>query len=190
MAIVEPYPFHFEMDWTDRFREEREHETTIQGSWDVSEQRRNLSEVPNRRFSYLVKCLEIEHDELQQLQARIWGGQHLLWWVPYWPRERFLTGPVSEGGTSLPVASTVHMGFEVGQGALLYRNPSIYEVVVVEEIEAASVTVGATISAWTAKDKVIPCFRGYMDPESAIIDHDVDLGSATVTFDLDIHLDD
>jgi hypothetical protein len=189
MALIEPVPFHFEIDWSERFTEEREHETTIQAMWDDTEQRSNLSEVPNRRFSYLIKCLEIEHDELQRLQARLWGGQHLQWWVPYWPRERFLVANAIAGATSLSVASTARMQLVVGQGVLLYRDPSRFEVVEVVSVAASSIGVAATTLAWQGvgrRDKVIPCFRAFLAPESEYITQDVHLGSARVTFDLDI----
>jgi hypothetical protein len=190
MALIEPVPFHFEIDWTDRFEEEREHESTTQTFRDGSEQRRNLSDVPNRRFTYTIKALEIEHDEIQRLQSRIRGGQHLLWWVPYWSRERFLGANAAIGATSLSVAATATMALQVGQGVLLYRNPSRYEVVSVNSVASAAIGVAATTLAWLGnRDKVIPCFRGYLPPDAAVSWLDVDLGSARLTFDLDIHED-
>lgn len=186
MALVEPVPFPFEIDWSDRFTEEREHETTIQPMWDNTEQRSNLSEVPNRRFSYTIKALEYRHDEYQRLHAMLRGGQHLQWWVPYWPRERYITGTVGVAAASVPVSTTTGMALEVGQGVLLYRNPTRYEVVEVTAINPTSIAVAATTLDWRARDKVIPCFRGYLAPELDLTTLDVDLGSVRVTFDLDI----
>lgn len=185
MALVEPVPFPFEIDWSERFVEEREHETTIQEAWDGTEQRRNLSEVPNRRFRYTIKALEASHDEFQRLQAALYSGQHLTWWVPYWPRERYINGVVAVGATSIPVTATDSMALVVGHGVLLYRNPARYEVVLVEAIAPTAITVTATTLDW-GRDKVIPCFRGLMAPETAMTLLDVDLASTQVTFDLDI----
>lgn len=186
MALIESVPFHFEIDWSERFIEEREHETTIQEMWDGSEQRRNLTEVPNRRFTYLVKALGREDDEFQRLQAAIYGGQALWWWAPYWPREKYVVDAVGVDAVSIPVLSTTTMALVVGQGVLLYRNPSYFEVVEVTSINAGFIGVTPTLMDWQAKDKVVPCFRALIAPESQIITHDVDLASAQVTFDLDI----
>jgi hypothetical protein len=186
MALVEPVPFPFEIDWSERFTEEREYETAIQELWDHTEQRSALTDVPNRRFSYLIKCLEVEHDELQRVQAAVRGGQHLQWWVPYWPRARFITGAVVAGAVGIPVASSVSMAIVAGQGLLLYRSPARFEVVEVTAVNPTNVEVTATTLEWRARDKVIPCFRGYLAPEADFINHDVDLGSVRVTFDLEI----
>lgn len=191
MALVEPVPFPFEWDASDRFTEEREHETTIQGLWDGSEQRSSLTEegFPNRRFSYGIKALDADEDEFQRLQAMLYAGQHLQWWAPYWPRVRRITGAVSAGATAIPVAATAHMGLVVGQGVLLYRSPSRYEVVAVESVAAASIGVAATTLSWTTRDRVVACFRALMAPQTSLSVADVHRGQSRVTFDLLIHED-
>jgi len=189
MALPTIVPFPYEIDWTTGFSEEREYETPIQESWDGTEQRSSLTDSPNRRFAFTIKALERESDEYQRLHAAIRGGQALRWWVPYWPRERRPTGPVTLGATSVSVGSTTHLGYVVGQGLLFYRSPARYEVVVVTAINATDIEVTATTMAWTVRDKVIPCFRALMAPEVQLIDHDVDLGQVEVTFDLEQHED-
>lgn len=188
MALIEPVPFHFEMDWSEPFSEERSHVTTIQEAWDGTEQRRNLSEVPSRKYSFLVKCLESTRDEIQRLQARVWGGQLLTWWVPYWPRMRKLQADVTIGGITLTVESTADMALIVGDGILLYRNSSTYEVVTIESFTSTVITVSPTTMAWKGtgqgRARLVPCQRGNLNMQSELIDYDVDLGSAQVEFSL------
>ena len=184
MALTQPVPFPYDIDWSERFIEVREHETTIQEMWNGAEQRRNLSEVPNRQFSYRILALEIEHDEFQRLQAALYGGHALEWWVPYWPRERRISAPVSIGATSIPTGSTTHLGYAADQAVLFYRSPARYEVTLVTAVNPTDVTISPTTLDWTTRDKIVPCFRALMSPETEIVTLDVHLASTRVTFDL------
>jgi hypothetical protein len=188
---VQPLPegFPWEIDWTDRFREEREHETTFFVARSEREQRRNLSDVPNRRWSYLIKAIDWELDEFQRVMATIWGGQHRHWWVPYWPRERFLMADVLPGAVSLTVESTLHMGLLGTQAVMLYRNPSRWEIVRMSSLTLTTIAISGTTMSWKGSgqhDKVVPCYRGIMAPEMAATLHDVDLASFQAIFDIEV----
>ena len=189
MALPSVVPFYYEIDWSSPFSEEREYETPIQEFDDGTEQRTSLGDRPNRRFSYLIKALARESDEYQRLHAALRGGQALRWWVPYWPKERRLTSNVGGGGVNVPVGDTTFLGYEIGQGLLLYRSPERYEVVTVTSIGPTQIGTSGFTLAWTTADKAVPCFRGLLAPELILVDQDVNLGQTQVTFDLEIHED-
>src|SRR5688572_29982365 len=158
MALVEPVPFPYEINWGEAFTETREYATTIQEAWDGTEQRRSLSDIPHRRFSYQILAIEEAYDEFQSLSAALYGGRALRWWVPYWPRFKRLTSGLIVGSTVIPVVSTTHMGLQVNQAVMLYRSPAfLYEVVGVTAINPTSVEVSPTTLAWTTRDRMVPC---------------------------------
>lgn len=180
-----PTIFPMEADWSVPFTEEQEFETSIFTSHDGTEQRQGHTEDAARRFTFQVRPWTVREGGL--LESLIHLGQSVQWWVPYWRGMRPLGANAAIGATSLSL-DTVGAEFEVGQGAMLFRNCFLNEVVEVTSIASGALGVEATTLAWTAahpRDKVVPVFLGRMSLSVSLNYEFAEGKAAVLTFDIE-----
>lgn len=186
--VTPPTIFTPEINWLEPLLEEREFETSLFIAHDDTEQRESLTDDPNRRLSYLITPMDVRESGL--LEALVWGGQAIRFWVPYWRGARYLNANVSIGATVLQV-DTRFAGFEVrpGAGAMLFRDAHTAEVVSLSSKTDSTLEISPTIGAWNGlvrRDKVVPVFWGRLAPEIDL-DYVAKWGKVgRVIFDLEI----
>ncbi|HWH75546.1 MAG TPA: hypothetical protein VNV16_14910 [Methylibium sp.] len=136
--------------------------TDVLGSFDGAEQRIQLRGVPRRRFEFGHLLVGRDRRTAENLLHK-WQGRP--WAVPVWMDAQALAAPLAGGATSVPV-DTVTRDFVAGGHAVIATDPQTYEVVAIDTVDAASLTLAApTAAAWPAGAEVLPLRAARMPPD-------------------------
>ncbi len=180
-----PIPFTPEMDWSAPLLETLEHETTIVPFTGGQEQREALMETPHRRLSFLVTAGDVQEANLAEALA--YGGQSYQFWAPYWRGVSWLSSALSIGATAL-TTPTAYQGFEIGQGVMFLRSPTIAEVAVLTDVDDTGIEFEALTKSWAAsgslRARVVPVYRSLLAPSVDFDYVERSIKTVRVTFDV------
>lgn len=186
MALVEPWPFPFEHDASDPFIEERTYATAIFTRDDDLEQRQALANVPIRRF--VMRLAETYYRDASRLMAYIYAGQTKLWWAPHWMRSQFLTANLSIGADEISIA-TAPLDLQVGQGIMLWRDPTYYEIREIDTFDTDTIAflnpLAKAYRGVTGKDRIVPVYKARLDLASDFELPDTDWAISSIAFQLE-----
>lgn len=145
-------------DWYAGIREQRAFRTSILSADDGSEQRAQTRARARRRLTFPALTLrELETQTTLTLLQRIHEDAFAL---PWWMHRAYLDADAGAGAGSLAL-DTTGLDFLVGNYALLWRSPTIYELVQISAVAAGSLTLDAgtpTTLDWNAGDYIMPAF--------------------------------
>lgn len=144
----------FVPDWGDSIVERLSFSTDIQQSESGVELRRSLRTSPRRE---LEAGMFAEGMERQLLDMALFGWGSRIWALPIWPDIQLLAGLVTAGSTRIN-CSTQYLDFRKGGLAMLRGESAFeYEVVQVQDIDAAGLTLSrATQQTWPAGSRLYP----------------------------------
>jgi hypothetical protein len=184
-SVVAPLLFTPEMDWSQPLIEDLECETTVVRYDGDTEQRSGLTDIPNRRLTFLVTAETAKLGML--LEALIAAGQAGTFWVPYWRSASWLTVAKTIGQDTLAL-DTLHKGYEFGQGIMFWQDAFHAEVAELTIVSGTLLTFTPLTSAWAAagrtRAKVVPVYRGILAPSIPVSYLERSIKQAKVTFDL------
>lgn len=156
-ALATP-PWTLVPDWSEPVTETLAWLTDVlQPSRSAAGQHRALRGTPRRTLAWRAITAGPEKRLLAMaLSAR--DGQ--AWHVPVWPDVQHLTAPVASGAGAI-ACTTLHHDFRGGGLALLLASLRSWEVVQVQSVGPASLTLAApTTAAWPAGTRLLPLRLG------------------------------
>jgi len=145
-------------DWNEGMEETLEYLTDVLKSYNDSEQRRGLRQLPRRAMRY--RALALNARDAAGMESLVWGWQNQPFGVPWWPDSQPLTSDIGEGTFVIPVDTTDRM-FSAGGLLCILQDEYTFEALSIESVAADSVTVTSpTQYAWSGGPgtRVMPIF--------------------------------
>jgi hypothetical protein len=162
LTVKPPVMAELEPDWSNGIEESTEYQTNILRAYSSNEQRISLRKNPRTRLKFNVPSMD--RRETGALDSRLWGWQSKQFGVPFWPDQLALGAPLAAGATEIPV-STSGRKYAAGGLVILWRNPQVYEVALIDAVAPDSLALAAPLGASWAADgvtRVIPVLRAYL----------------------------
>ena len=118
---------------------------------------------PQRSFSFEVAAARAGD---RQLADSLLAGHRGAWLLPVWPDAQRLGTAVGAGDDSIP-CSTEGFDFTAGGRAVLWAGPAQWEVVWIESIDTAGLTLAdAVAGSWPVGTRLYPVRRAYLQDGS------------------------
>lgn len=150
----------FPPNWSQPVVEGLEWYTRVGISYDGSEQRASLRHQARRRLSYQFNVLR---EETQRFDNVTWGWQNRAFAVPIWNYRCELTAPAVAADLSLALDTTT-AGFAVDNLAAIYLAPDNYEIVEIDAVADASITLKRPLAGnWEAGAAIYPVSVAYVE---------------------------
>lgn len=151
-------PFSLDIDWGKGFVEQTEYQTTVLKAWSDMEQRIQGRTVPRPHCAFSVAAMNAQ--EASYLDALLWGWQHRIFGVPWWPDASYLASDLAAGSTSVPVTTTFR-SYAAGGLVMLWNDFRRWEVMAITTLTGAVVNFASpTQNLWKAGTVVVPLSRG------------------------------
>ncbi|RLE34434.1 MAG: hypothetical protein DRJ61_05205 [Acidobacteria bacterium] len=175
-------PFNFRPDWSQPFIETLEWKTQVLRSFDGSEQRVKVRQIPQKYIEFKTMLQGVQR---QRFNTLMWGVQTGVFSVPVWADESSLTSSVAVGALTLPVVTT-DLDFRAGGLAVVILDEEVMEVVEIQDVNASSLTlVKGTESAWGVNTSVIPVHLARLGKEVAMSLITPDLYQGSLKFEVE-----
>lgn len=132
-----------------------------------SEQRRSLRIQPRRVLSFNVELLKSKYSQI--FKNLMWGWQNRAYSVPVWTDISYTTTANAIGSKVINLA-TSNKSFRVGDSAILYSDPLVYEVFEIESMTATTlVSKTELVRAWPAVTQVLPIIIGHLREQQPVV---------------------
>lgn len=156
----------FQPDWSRPLVERLEWLTDIMTSYDGTEQRASLRQLPRRSFEFQYCADTAKARRMLDNVIHACGAQ--AWAVPVWTDGSTLSSQFSAGSTILP-ASTTNTDYHAGGLAIIMASFDNYEVVEVASVGSGTLTLAeATTQTWPAGALVYPARIGLLDDSTRV----------------------
>lgn len=156
--------------------------TDIIEAHDGAEQRIRVRQEPRQTFDASV--LLNDPDELSRLRVGLAAWQHREWGWPCWHEAVNLESVLPAASSSIPVDTTA-ADFRAGGLAIVHQSPSLYEVVEVDAVSAASLAlVAPTTMEHPAGASVMPLRMARMTGQARRDDYAVEASRYSVTMQI------
>lgn len=166
-------------DWQRGVMERLEFRTDLIRSFDAREQRRKIRNGARRLVEFDVLVTEADR---RLLETAVGGWQGRTWALPLWWSGRPVTGAIAQGAGSIGL-STAGTDFQAGGLALILAQDGTNEVVEVQSIGGASITLARpTQAAWPATVIVFPATPARMDPSASLVRFNASASYARLRF--------
>lgn len=160
--------FPFPPNWATPVVETLEWKTEVHRARNGKEQRRTLRVIPRRGFEF---NLLLQGEMAAMFDAYLWGWQHRHFALPVWTDIGRLTANLYAGETVIPV-NTANLGFRVGDYALIYFNPKIFELVEIDAVASDSITAVDQLGVdWPSGTKVYPVILAHLTQQAQATRH-------------------
>jgi hypothetical protein len=151
-------PFSIDIDWSQGFIEEVEYKTVVLKAWSDMEQRIQQRTVPRSKATYTVMTLTPQ--DSAHFDGLLWGWQHRIYGVPWWPDASTLAADLVLGSTAIPVTTTFK-AYATGGLVMLWRGQQNWEVLTISTFSAGTVNLTSpTQNLWAKGTIVVPMKRG------------------------------
>jgi hypothetical protein len=173
----------WEPDWSDPPKELLAWKTDVIRPTTGKSQRRALRAKPRRTvaFSYLLE----DPQRGARFQNLIWGWQDKVFAVPVWMDQGWLTSPVGQGSTQIPIDTTCK-DFAIDAAVLLWHDYLTWEVVETQSFTASLVTLKRpTQQPWASGTRVIPMRVGRLPASVPFTRHTDTISAVRVDWALD-----
>lgn len=148
-------------------------------SYDGTEQRASLLEVPDVGIRYTVRS---HSQAIHYLDSLLWGWQHRIYAVPLWHRGEKLAVTATQGSTTVMVPTT-YAGFRVGGLIMLWSEYSNFEASEIESIEVDRVQLKRPLQkTWPGRTLAVACRSARLPQEIQTNWQTSDFGTSTVDF--------
>jgi len=133
--------------------ERLEWSTDVIEAFDASEQRIRLLATPNRYFEFEFT---VSGRDRRGAENTLHVGQPGLWAMPVWMDSQVLAATLASGSLSISIDTTTR-DFRAGGMAMLYSDPSTFEVVDIDSLTGSTLTLSSsTVLTWPAGTIVAP----------------------------------
>lgn len=169
-------------DWNEGMEETFEFLTDVLKSYDDSEQRRGLRQLPRRAMRY--RALTLNARDAAGMESLIWGWQNQPYGVPWWQDAQPLTADVGIGSFVIPV-DTADRQFAVGGLVAIWVDEYTFEALSITTVAAHSVTCSSpTQFAWKAGPgtRVLPIFLCRLPASVDISRHSSEIDQVDLNF--------
>jgi hypothetical protein len=140
-------------DWSDGCVERMGWLTDVMTAYDGTEQRVRLRNNPRREFEWQYT---LRGNDLNRLDALLWGWQSRVYAMPLWMDARFLSASLAAGSLSVPLA-TQYLGYVAGGLVILWQNGGTFEAIEVASVSPGGVTPSTpTQNSWPSGTMVMP----------------------------------
>jgi hypothetical protein len=151
--------------WDRGVDEQLEWLTSVERSYDGTEQRISLRTVARRVFEFTVRE---SRETAQHLENALYGWAGRLFAMPIFPEKSALTAPAASGSTTLQCA-TADRTFVVDGLAVLYSDDLNLEVVEVASVTPTAITTSRpTTISWAAGTRIYPAMIARVDGTTSI----------------------
>jgi hypothetical protein len=151
--------------WDRGVDEQLEWLTSVERSYDGTEQRISLRTVARRAFEFTVRE---SRETAQHLENALYGWAGRLFAMPIFPEKSTLTAPAVVGATTLQCA-TADRTFVVDGLAVLYGDDLNLEVVEVASVTPTAITTSRpTTISWAAGTRIYPAMIARVDGTTSI----------------------
>jgi hypothetical protein len=154
--------FPFEPNWREEVELEYGLYTKILTSDDGSEQRAALKAVPDLTLTFTPTALDPV--ESSAMDAALHSGMGGLWIIPIWPLQTILQTIIPVANIGFPVR-TAEKFFTVGGWAVLWKAWNHYELLLVSEVNANSITTSPTTIEFPKMSLLLPALPGYISDD-------------------------
>lgn len=153
-------------NWDAGLNQKLSYHTIICEALDLSEER--FGRYPRCLFGLTYKTLPLRGQETGYIRQVLELAQEMPLALPVWTEGAKLTADIAAVVTSLPVDDTTVTLFTVlHQFAIIWRDYLTWEIVQVTAVNANSLTITATLSAWKKGDTVFPLAVGFIPRPAA-----------------------
>lgn len=145
-------------EWGEGIEETFEYLTDVLKSYNDSEQRRGLRQLPRRATRF--RALTLNARDAAGMESLLWGWQNQPYGVPFWPDAQPLTSDITAGTFVIPVV-TADRQFAAAGLVCIWKDEFTFEALSIESVAADSVTVSSpTQFDWPGGPgtRVIPVF--------------------------------
>jgi hypothetical protein len=174
----------FEPNWRDTPVERLEWATDILTSYDGTEQRLALRQRPRRASTWLYTFEDPAKNA--RFNGYLWGWSQRVFALPIWTDWQYLGADLAIGSTSIPITTTAR-DFSAGQYVCLWHDYETFETIEIATVAANAITLSrATLQAWDAQDRVIPCRMARLNAGQSIARANAGFAEASLTWTFEI----
>ena len=146
MVVFTPPP-----NWDSGYQETRAYLTSIIQSFDGSEQRSQLRDIPSRTWNYTVSA--VEPRDASFINSLLYGWQAQVFAVPHWLKAQNPNNDITAGNTTISV-DTTDSEFEVGGLAIVWQDAFTWEASIIDSLTSGSITLNSPLAGNYDKDVV------------------------------------
>jgi len=158
--------FGMRPDWSQGITERLEWLTEVLESYDGTEQRVRLRQIPRRGFEY---GFLIEGQDSQVLDHLLFAWGARIYCLPVWTDGSTLAGEVAIGSTALTVQDAANRDYHAGGFAVLWRSNTRHEAVEILSIAGNTLTLKLPLAgSWPAGTRVFPARLARLEGEVAV----------------------
>lgn len=152
-AAAQPIPWPVPPDWSAGVRERLQWLTEVLAARNGVVQKREMRLAPRREFSFAVVA---GGQDRRVVDALLFDRGARRWALPVWHDVQLLAAPLTAGGDTITCA-TAGFDFRVGGSAMLWRSVNNFELVTIDSIGAASLTLTGTLArSWAPGTRLYP----------------------------------
>lgn len=153
-------------DWSQGITERLEWLTEVLESYDGTEQRIRLRQIPRRSFEYRFLLEGLDVRVLEHLLFA-WGAR--IYALPVWTDVSILAGEAAVGSTTLTVQNVANSDYHADGLAVLWRSNTQHEAVEILSITGDTLTLKLPLSrSWPSGTRVFPARLARIEGEVAL----------------------
>jgi hypothetical protein len=176
--------FPFLADWKDGISEQLSWMSSVERSYDGSEQRRELRNAPRKNLQYQIKLLD--RNDSARFENILFGWQGRSFAVPIPTSRTRLTATVGAASSILPI-DTRDRGFYAGQAAVIMLSSKEFEAVEIATVSDSQVTlVRPTAQSWPKSAYVFAAGTAHLQQQQVFNRANDFYGSSPLNWDFSV----